>query len=74
MQNSDCKDIPRSLVAPAKQGPADISCMEKWYVHKYTPLGKKVGISIMPMLEISRYAIFMEEKAPAGCSELARGL
>ena len=34
----------------------------------YTPLEETVGISIVPMLEISRDEIFMREKAPAGCS------
>ena len=38
------------------------------------PLGKKLGIFIMPMLEISRNAIFTGEKAPAGCSLLTPGL
>ena len=40
----------------------------------YTPLGKKVGISIISMLEKSRDAIFRKEKAPAGCSLLTQGL
>ena len=39
----------------------------------YNPLGKKVGISIMPLLEFSRDAIFMKEKAlrDAACSPRA---
>ena len=38
------------------------------------PLEKTVVILIMPMLEISRVAISMKEKAPAGCSLLTQGL
>ena len=35
---------------------------------------KKLGFLIIPMLEISRDAIFRKEKAPAGCSLLNQGL
>ena len=49
------------------QNRAQIDHNRKIQVH-YTPLGKQVGILIVPMLEISRDAVFMKEKAPAGCS------
>ena len=39
-----------------------------------TPLGKKVGILTMPMIEIPRDASFVPETNPVGCCLLILGL
>ena len=56
--------------------PYELQFCNQWFPLRFycTPLGKKVGILIMSMLEIFWGAIFMEEKAPARCSVLIWGL